>query len=290
MPIVDQTNEEYHAGEGASKSKLWTAWKRTPHHARYGKKKETAALDVGKAAHIAILEPELLDASVTCGPADRRGNKWKEAQDFANAAGTLLLTEGDYETMLVIRDLAATVPEVEIMQRGNKMVETSAYHVDEKTGLLLKTRPDIYNADLGIIGDVKNMADASPEAFKRDVGKYGYHMQHAVYSDVWTKGAGMPVDGFFFIVFEKSDPPMVACYELTPSAIAEGYAQYRAAVELWAECEAKNEWPGYPSGVQKIGLRRFDYLLTPPPQGDELSEEADAEELEDIPGDEDAEG
>ncbi len=282
MPIVEQTNEEYHASEAVSKTKLFKAWSKTPFHARYGKQKESAALEVGKAAHIAILEPDLLDSSVTCGPADRRGNKWKEAQDFAASAGTILLTEGDFETVMLIRDLASTVPDITILQDdANRIVETSAYAVDEQTGLHVKTRPDIYSPQHKIIGDVKNMADASWPAFQRDIGKFGYHFQHSMYSDVWSKGAELEVDGFFFIVFEKIDPPMVACYELSPSAIAEGYAQYRAAMDLWAECERNNEWPGYPTGIQKIGLRRYDHKLTPPPERDDLGE--DETEYEDLP-------
>lgn len=288
MPIVPQTDEEYHGGEGYSKSFLHKAWTKTPFHAKFGKRKETTALAVGKAAHIAILQPELLDTSVTRGPAARaNSNVWKEAQDFADHAGTILLKPEDHDTVMLIRDLAAMVPEIVLMQSGDQYTETAAYHTDEETGLLLKTKPDIYSIEHRIIGDVKNMADASYLAFQRDIGKYGYHMQHAVYEDVWTKGTTLPVDGFFFIVFEKSDPPMVACYELLPSAIREGYEQYRAAVELVAKCEETGEWPGYPSGIQKIGLRRFDHKLTPAPEGPELDGEdeegEDEEELDALP-------
>lgn len=287
MPIVHQTDEEYHGGEGYSKSFLYKAYTKTPFHARFEKRKETAALLVGKAAHIAILQPELLEQSVTRGPAARgNSNVWKEAQDFANAAGTMLLKPDEHDTVMLIRDLAANVPEIVLMQESEQHTETAAYHTDEATGLLLKTKPDIYSVTHRLIGDVKNMADASWPSFQRDVGKFGYHFQHALYSDVWEKGAELPVDGFFFIVFEKSDPPMVACYELKPSAVKEGYEQYRAAVEMVAACEAKNEWPGYPSGVQRIGLRRYDHKLTPPPEGaedeDHFEEEAE-DEIEDLP-------
>lgn len=286
MPIVHQTDEEYHGGEGYSKSFLHKAFTRTPFHARFEKRKETAALSVGKAAHIAILQPELLDGAVTRGPAARgNSNVWKEAQDFAAHAGTILLKPDEHDMVMLIRDLAAMVPEIVTMQTGEQYTETAAYHVDEETGLLLKTKPDVYSVDHRIIGDVKNMAKADYYSFQRDIGKFGYHMQHAAYTDIWSKGAELPVDGFFFIVFEKTEPPLVACYELTPSAIAEGHAQYRAAVEMVAECERKNEWPGYPSGVQPIGLRRFDYRLTPPPEGPELDgdEDDDDEELEALP-------
>lgn len=284
MPIVEQTNEEYHSGEGYSKTTLHTAFKKTPFHARFGAKKFSSALEFGKASHIAILEPEILETSVTRGPADRRGNKWKDAMDFAAAGGTILLTESEYDSMLMVRDLAILNPDIQAMQNGMNMAETSAYHVDEESGLLLKTRPDVYNNELRVIADVKNMADASYHAFQRDVGKFGYHFQHASYSDIWAKGTELPVDGFFFIVFEKSEPPMVAAYELKKSAIAEGFAQYRAAIDIVAECERTGEWPGYPSGIQKIGLRKYDHLLTEAPIGEEMEHDEDEDEdTEELP-------
>jgi hypothetical protein len=270
MPIVHNTDEEYHGGEGVSKSTLWKSYDQTPFHAKYEKREEKPHFAVGKAAHIAILEPETLDARVTKGPAGRRGNKWKEALDFAEHFNTILLTEGDYDQVMLIRDLAATVPEVRLMQDGEGMSEVSAYHVDEETGILVKTRPDRYNSKHKIIGDIKNMAKADFSSFQRDVGKFGYHVQEAMYSDVWEKGAGLEVEAFFFVAFEKTEPPLVACYELDAEAVAEGHAIYRKALKEWAECERSGEWPGYPAGIQSVSLRRWDYRETTPPTDQEI--------------------
>lgn len=202
------------------------------------------------------------------GPDDRRGNKWKEAKDEAEATSRILLTSGEYEQAMLIRDLADTVPELQIMRKGEVYVETSAYHTDEETGELVKCRPDLYNRTHAMMLDVKNMADASPYAFQRDVGKFGYHTQHAMYSDVWARATGMPVDAMVFLVFEKSEPPLVAVYELSPATVAEGHAIYRQALERYAECLRADEWPGYGTGVQRVDLRRWDYKLTEY-QGDE---------------------
>lgn len=272
MSPVTEPDHEYHSGPGVSRSTLWTLYDKTPYHARYGAQRESHAFAIGKAAHIAILEPHRLETCVMRGPEDRRGNKWRDALDEANAYNRILLTESDHDHALLIRDLADTVPELRVMRQGDALVESSAYHEDEETGILTKCRPDIYNRKHKLMADIKNMADGSPQAFQRDVGKYGYHLQHAMYSDVWAKSTGMDVDGFFFIVFEKSDPPLVAVYELKPSAVAEGYAIYRQALERYAECHRNDDWPGYQSGVSRIGLRRWDHRLTEAPQ--------DAEDVE----------
>lgn len=266
MPIVNETNEEYHATEPASKSVLWKAWDKTPFHAKFEERKETHAFDFGRAAHTAILEPEKLDIEVLRGPVDRRGNRWKDALEYAEHNGATLLVEKDHDAVMVIRDLADTLPMLsKLRSDGEVYRETSCYHTDEETGMQIKTRPDLYNQDHAIIADVKNMASASPFAFSRDVPKFGYHVQDALYSDVWSKGSGMEVDSFLFIVFEKSTPPMVALYELDANAIAEGHAIYRDAMSIWQKCEKEQHWPGYSNELQSISLRnRWDYKLTMP--------------------------
>lgn len=265
MPIKIEDDASYHAGEGVSKSGLWTLWSKTPFHYRYGVRESRPQFDVGKAAHIAILEPERLETSITRGPVDRRGNKWKEAQDFAEFHKTILLTEGDFEQVMLIRDLAATSSILDTMRDGGAIVETSAYHVDEETGVLVKTRPDMYNPKHKIICDIKNMADGSAGAFSRDVAKFGYHVQETMYSDVWEKGSGNEVEAFVFVVFEKSEPPMLAAYELDSDAAKEGHAIYRAALAKYAECLKADNWPGYPDEVQRIGLRsKWDFKMVEP--------------------------
>lgn len=262
-----ETDEEYHSGEGVSKSTLWTLDTKTPFHARYGVRKPAEHFDFGHASHIAILEPDRLEEAITRGP-EARGNskEWKAAEDFAEAAGTILLKPDAHDMLLTIRDLAAVQPELELMRKDTgRIVETSAYHIDEETGQLVKTRPDLYSPKHKMILDLKNLADGSSRGFSIASSKFGYHMQHAHYSDVWEKGAELEVEAFFFVVFEKSDPPLVAVYELTPSAVEEGYARYRRALKTYAECAARNEWPGYATGVQSVALQRWAYQLTPPP-------------------------
>lgn len=267
MPIVQESDEEYHAStDSVSKSGLWELWTKTPFHYRYGKKEFKPQFSIGKAAHIAILEPERFEEAVCRGPATRRGNAWKDAEAFAAHAQMILLTESDFELALLMRDTADTIPQLQQMRRGNYIVERSAYHVDPETGVEVRCRPDQYNLDNKIILDLKSAASAAYPDFQRAVGQFGYHVQDAVYSDVWPNAGGGDVEGFFFLVIEKSEPPTFALYEIDAAAAKEGHAVYRAALEKYAQCAAKNEWPGYPTDIQTINLRRWDYHLTEPPQ------------------------
>lgn len=265
MPLITNTIEEYHASEGFSKSQLWAYHTQTPYRAKFGRYKESNAFDIGHAAHTAILEPHLLETSVSRGPDDRRGNKWKFAEEEATAAGKLLLTSSDYDQVLLIRDLAATVPELEAMRDG-ALIEQSCYAEDEETGATLRCRPDCYSPKLGLMADIKNMADISDDAWSRDIGKWGYSMQDAMYRDVWNKGSGgMEAEAFFFICFSKTEPPEVICRELEPIDVEEGFLAYRAALRLAVECEARQAWPGQPTGVVRgVKMRDRDRRFTEP--------------------------
>lgn len=266
MTIVVEDDETYHASEGISKSGLWTLYTKTPFHYKFGVRKETSYLDLGKAAHCAVLEPERFETSYYRGPDDRRGNKWKEAQDYAAFANMDCLTAGDYDFALILRDTAMTCDALQIMLEGETVKESSAYHTDEETGVTVRCRPDLYNRGNKLIVDLKFMADGSPGGFQSSVGKFGYHVQDPLYSDVWAKAGGGEVEGFFFVVIEKSEPPMVSVIELDAAAVAEGHAIYRKALAKYAECVAADRWPGYPTEVQQIGLRRYDYRETEAPR------------------------
>lgn len=271
MPLRTEPDDAYHSGEGVSKTTLWTLYSKTPFHARYVAKKPTAYFDIGKAAHIAILEPERLESAVLNSELENRVKRsaWQDKLDEAEAKGMICLTQPDYEQAMMLRDVSYGVPELITLRSVKTLVETSAYHVDEETGLIIKARPDLYSHH-GIIADIKTTTDASPAAWQKSVGAYGYHVQHAMYWDVWEKASDLPVDAFFFIVFEKCNPPLVAVYELSPSTVSEGQAIYRQALVRYAECKAAEHWPGYHDGIKQVGLRRNDYRLTPAPEGEEL--------------------
>lgn len=262
-------NEVYHASEGVSKSGLWTIQTKSPAHYRYGEREQKTAFDVGTAAHLAILEPNNFEGKVHRGPDDRRGNKWKDAAEWCAVEGKLILTSGDYDDVLAIRDAVHADQWVNsIITGGEPLVEASGYNIDPATGELVRVRPDLYREDLGIIVDLKTARSAHPDAFARAVVDYGYHAQEAIYSDVW-RSLGKPVEGFVFLAAELKSPYAFAVYELPPSIVEEGRAMMRAALETYSSCRARDEWPAYGSGVQELSFKRWAYRLTEAPLNEE---------------------
>lgn len=267
MPLVDESNGDYHASDAVSRSGLWTIYTKSPFHYAFTKNKPSPVLDIGTATHTAILEPERFEETIMRGPEDRRGNKWREMADEAVARDMILLTEGDYTKVEIMREVAASNAYLQALLRGDKLIEQSAYITDEEHGVQVKSRPDLFNKSLSVLVDLKTAVSAAPDDFSRAIAKRGYHMQEAVYTDVFGKASGLNVDGFVFVVIEKpteNNPPVIECYELDANAVSEGYAQYRKALARYAECVKNNAWPSYSGTCQTLSLRPWDYIETQP--------------------------
>ncbi len=262
----DIPNEAYHAGPGISKSGIWTIHGNTPAHYKFPPpREEKAHFTFGEAAHLAILQPNEFETMVYRGPDDRRGNKWKDAVDFCGIDGKLLLTSGDYDAVLAIRDGVHADPWINsIITGGERMIEASGYWIDEETGVLCRCRPDLYRKDLSVILDVKSTASAAPGDFAKSVVNYGYHGQEAFYTDGW-RALGQQVDAFVFVAWEKTSPFAKAVYELPPSIVEEGRAIIRKTLPVYAECNRSNVWPGYADGVQELAFPRWAYTMIEAP-------------------------
>lgn len=266
--------DQYHAAPGISKTGLWTIYKQSPAHYRFGERKENQAFDFGQACHFAILQPEEFERQVFRGPEDRRGNKWKDAQEWCAAEGKLLLTAGDHDAAATIRDAVHSNSWINsVITGGVSEVETSGFWNDPRTGTLCRCRPDLYREDLGIILDLKTCTSAAKDDFMRSVINYGYHAQEAFYSEGWRR-LDKNVDGFVFLAVEKTAPYAFALYELPPSIVSEGYAIMRKALNTYAECEAAQKWPAYSEDIVELEFPKWAYRETEAPNP--LDEEAPA--------------
>jgi exodeoxyribonuclease VIII len=94
-----------------------------------------------------------------------------------------------------------------------------------------------------MVADVKSTLDGREDAFKKDVAKYRYHVQDALYRAGFA-AAGEPVQHFVFIAVEKKPPHEVAVFTFTLEQLdtaAEEVAMLMARVQ---ECRQSGEWPG----------------------------------------------
>ena len=260
---LDLPNDEYHSDTAIGSSTLKVLATKTPAHYKGMVRKESAAFDFGSALHMAVLEPAKA-ALIVCGPDDRRGKKWTDAKEAADAAGQILLTASDYSEVMAARDAVLSNKDMQWLMRGKTMAEASIFHTDATTGLRCKIRPDLVNHNLNIMADLKTCLSASPNAFSKAVLDYGYHIQNAFYERIWAGFNEWPVGSFLFVCVEKDPPYATAIYELDMPTIAEGDNLVNIGLETYMTCQLTGEWPSYPSGIQKLRLPNYGFKTLDP--------------------------
>jgi exodeoxyribonuclease VIII len=223
--VTDMTNEDYHAHDAISSSDVKMVHSKSLAHWKAKVYKSTPSFDIGTAVHAMVLEGD--KDIVVRGPEDRRGNKWKDAQTEAEANGKLLLTLSDYDMAREMADSLLMHPVGQRMADVSTVNEVSFFATDPATGLKLKTRPDSYWQEQGVLYDIKTCQDANPFAFSRDFHKYNYAIQAAFYMHV-IRLCGKPAKNFVFAAVEKSAP-----YEVSVHVVSEEYL-------AWAEKHMTN--------------------------------------------------
>lgn len=217
---------------------------------------ESPALSFGSAFHCSILEPDVFKREYVEAPdfGDCRFKEAKATRDAWRAEndGKQHLSYDDMRAITGMRDAIMRHPLAGKMIRdGNS--EVSAIWRDTETGLRCRCRADYYVPKLGMLLDLKSTEDASPDAFKRSVAKYRYHVQDALYRFGFTE-LGEPVQHFVLVAVEKTAPYAVGTYALDADAIGRGYSAARRDIDQLGECMRKNYWPAYPETIQTLEL------------------------------------
>lgn len=250
--IKDVPFETYLTMGDTSKSSLWTAIDKSPAHAKVAKE-ESNAMAMGTAVHVAVLEPEEFHRFVR-GPDDRRGNKWKDALD---EHGANLLTSGDYDNALAIRDRFRREPLIKKLVGAKTLREISGFARDPATGLMIRIRPDARRDDIALTVDLKATTDVRADPFSRRIAQFGYHLQEAIYRDTWARAAigtnhNPETDAFIFLTVEMKEPFEFIPYELDEDDVAAGRKTAQAALDLWKRCVETGQWPGYARQITPI--------------------------------------
>jgi exodeoxyribonuclease VIII len=249
----------YHSCAGLSRSSLMV-FKRSPLHywhyylnPLFKKSWPTREMIFGNAVHTWILEPHTFHDRYRCYEKKERrtkkGKEYYEAESLAAAAtNRILLTMDECEQIKAIgyaidgNDMASSM-----VASGKK--EHSLFWKDINTDILCKARPDIWSSDLGFIADLKTTNDASPNAFKHDIYRYGYHLQCAFMSEATLACTGDRIFDFIFIAIEKEPPYAIGIYQLGGDLLNEGLTLFHDLLDKLKECQLNNKWPSYDTGV-----------------------------------------
>lgn len=255
--IFDQPEQEYRAAAPVSQSIIKSILNKSPAHALTAIQNpiDSTAKRLGRAAHCLILEGSTVfnQRYIVAPECDRRTKEGKTVYaDFLAALGN--------KEVITLDELATVTAMAEALKQNNLTKhlfvngspEVSAF--GQIDGTPIKGRFDYYHSHEQIIIDLKTCLDASPEAARKYVLKYGLHIQQYVYSEIHRNITGSVPADFIFVLVEKPAPYAAAVFRLDKEAIAAAKVEVQRGLEIYRQCEKTGVWPAYPEAVQSIGL------------------------------------
>lgn len=212
--------------------------------------------DLGTAAHTVVLgvgRPlHVIHAD------DWRTKAAREERDAAYTAGETPVLPHQFEA---VREMATALIEHPFAGQlfgSDGQVELSAFWPDPDTGVMRRCRYD-WIGDLKsgrrAVVDYKTGISAEPDACAKAMHNYAYHGQGAWYLDgAVACGLGDP-DTVFLLVFQERTPPyLVTVTQPDQIALSAGRERNRRAIDLYADCKARDQWPGYADDVIPLSL------------------------------------
>ena len=254
---TDITDELYHSDRGS----LSSSGARTllteggPARFRYAPRVEKDEYDYGHIAHSLILGE---GSTIVVVQADSwRTKDAQQARKDARADGKVAVLDKTFRQGENLAIAAKQHPLGEVLF-AEGIPEQSVYWHDDRTGARLRCRPDwTTGSDWVLQVDVKTTKSAAPRDFEKSCADYGYHQQQPFYVD------GLAAHGidseFLFFAIEKTYPYLCSVVELPPEAVALGRSLNRNAIDLYAQCMERDEWPGYAPIIHRIDLPPWAY-------------------------------
>lgn len=212
----------------------------------------------GRAAHVAVLEPDRFrtEYAVFTGK-QRRGKKW-DAFKAANGDKEIIKSDTHALCLALAQGVRANPAAVPYLSGGRSEVTVVWPFVRERLGAvegyttLCRCRID-FVANVGALVDFKSTRDASPSGFGREVARYGHHIQAASYRQAFYAATGKLLP-YIFVATEAEWPHVTAVYRVTPKAFDLGWSTYVELHDRLNACRRDNHWPGYGEGEMDLEL------------------------------------
>ena len=257
--VYEISIEEYHNGEGISRSKL-VEFQKSPYHYWYKANHpevmrevevigKVHALEFGNALHTYVLEPdEFHKRYAVFQKINRQTKAGKEAfaQFQSETIGKAFISEDAYNEICLMGE-AIQAHELAREMVSDAWYEKSIYWNDSDTDLLCKVRPDIWHE--GFIVDLKTTVSARYNDFQKSIYNYGYHIQAGMIREALKCALGKDMSTFIFVAIEKEPPYALAVYQLDEMGLDLGVRQFKDIIKGIRRCTDENHWPSYDSGL-----------------------------------------
>lgn len=239
-----------------------------------GDEESTKALAFGQALHCAVLQSEVFEATYVepvehpfRRPSSAQRNAKKPSQSTLDAiaywnaweaehAGLIDISIDEKRRLQGMADSIRRDPYAGPLFRREGVAEETMVWIDPRTGLLCKARNDYHIPSLRTTVDLKSTEDASDEAFKNSIARYGYHIQHAHYAS-GSAALGRDLDAFLLVAVEKEPPYAVVVHCIDAEFEGIGIELRDRAMDKLAHCLASNTWPAYAPGIHRLSAPRW---------------------------------
>lgn len=229
------------------------------------------SFDIGHAAHQRVLGvgPDLVvvqkaakDGTLS-DAGDYKTTSAQEHRDEIRASGAVPLLRKELDAVNAMAAAILEHPLAAVLfdpDRGGKP-EQSLFWTDPDFGVLRRARTDwlpAYGAVSSgrlIVPDYKSTAtSASKTAIAKSVKSFGYHQQDDWYRAV-IRGLELADDVAFVFVFQETSPPfLVNVAEIDGPSLRVARELNLRALDVYADCSARDEWPGYSDEIELVGL------------------------------------
>lgn len=188
---------------------------------------------------------------------------WRRERDGLTTVKHADKVSADAAVKLLYND-AFVLP---LFETSRCQVLVQAEYQDHETGIIvpLKTlidlEPNNESAFRKSLADLKTCNCAAAGYWRRAVFTYSYHVQAALFLDVYNCATGEKRNTFHHVLQESFAPFEIGRRTLSSEYIELGRQKYRSALRKYCQCLATNTWPGYDDGAKDT---RDGFQLTEP--------------------------
>ncbi|MFT4281224.1 PD-(D/E)XK nuclease-like domain-containing protein [Microbacterium sp.] len=252
--VQGMDEEEYHAHPALSQTGM-KALLRSPRYfrAQRSMNKAKAEFDVGHAAHALVLGVgapivEIPDRLLSGEYRSIQSAAAKQFKADAEAEGQTVLKPLVYAEVRRMADAVLMNAKARRLLELPGFTECSLFADDPVTGVHLRGRLDrlAWDDELGWLPlDAKTTTDVQRRKLTTSIVDFGYDIQFVVYDMLLRLIFGVEPQPMHFIFVEKAFPHEVRVVRMgDPAWRAGGEEKMRAALDLFAWCTERGEWPG----------------------------------------------
>jgi exodeoxyribonuclease VIII len=241
----------FSADSWLSKSAVFELYQSSLYKWRYHPRvfKPTPNMAWGSLVDTIITAPEDLKTEFAISPFDSYRSKdareWKAEQEanYKTIITTDLLDEAHKAVKVLTKTHKYAAQMIEKSKRQVMLLNTTQ-HPSVERDINLKGLVDLAPEGEPFLMDLKTTADFGADGFQKTVAKFGYHVQAALYLQLWNSLHPNDQRHRFQIVWQQSAAPYeVAVTEIPETDIADGLDMFNYLLGKLCRASNKNYWP-----------------------------------------------